>query len=792
MKYKLSDIARITERELIGTDQPVNGVLTDSRSGIDMSSPVFVALTGKNRDGHDYIPEMYCRGVRAFLIGEEFEPDLEEYPGAGFITGDNALRTLQKWAAHHRMQFRGKVVGITGSNGKTIVKEWIAQLAPDHMKVFRSPRSYNSQIGVPLSLLMIQGDEDVAVIEAGISQPNEMLRLEAMIQPSVTIITNIGQAHQENFTDQLQILEEKLLLAKGSPTIIFPAGNVFLDFFLKRVCPQKSLVAAGSEYDAEIPFKDKASLENARMAIALWQTLGVPHKTIETKLKQLQPVAMRMEMLEGIGGAKIINDSYNADVNSLSAALDSLKSVAGDQQKVLILSDIYQTGLSDRELYTEVARLTAGSGIDYTIGIGEHISTCAGLFGGAKAFYPSTEDFLKNLNRTDFINKAILIKGSRSFRFERISRMLEKQVHTTVLEVDLDAMIRNLNHYRAKLPTHTKIMAMVKALSYGSGSFEVAATLQHQGVAYLAVAFADEGVTLREAGIMMPIVVLNADSGSFGTMVDYRLEPEIYSFTSLAEFTNELKHRGEQHYPIHISFDTGMHRLGFMEDELSELVQKLKDQSEVYVKSAFTHFAVSDEPHQDEFTRMQIEQFFRIGRQLQQAFPEREILLHAANSAGIERFPQARELDMVRLGIGLYGISAFENGLEAVGTLKSRIVQIKHLKPGETVGYGRHGKIERESVIATIPVGYADGIDRRLGRGAWHFELNGKQAPTIGNICMDTCMIDITGIDAREGDEVIIFGGSESVKKMAGVLGTIPYEILTSISARVKRVFLKE
>ena len=790
MKYTLSDIARITGGKLVGTDCSVNGVLTDSRSGIDVSSPIFVALAGKSRQGHDYIPEMYRRGVRAFLVSRE--PDAEMCADAGFVVTNDTLTALQQWASCHRAQFRGKVVGITGSNGKTIVKEWIAQLAPDGKKVFRSPRSYNSQIGVPLSLLLIQGDEETALIEAGISRPGEMERLEAMICPDVAIVTNIGPAHQENFTGQSQKLDEKLRLASRSDAIIYPAGHTWIEQRLQEKYPEKTRIATTGGYDAEIPFTDKASIENARTAVALWQALGVEPNEILPKLAGLQPVAMRMELLEGIGGAKIINDSYNADVNSLSAALDSLRSVAGEQKRVLILSDIYQTGLTDSELYSEVARLVARAGVDCMIGVGERISACAGLFDGAKAFYPTTERFLENLNRTDFIQKAILIKGSRSFRFERISRMLEKQVHTTVLEVDLDAMIRNLNHYRAKLTPHAKIMAMVKALSYGSGSFEVAATLQHQGVACLAVAFADEGVTLREAGISMPIVVLNADSGSFGTMVDYRLEPEIYNFISLAEFSTELRHRGEQNYPIHLSFDTGMHRLGFCENELPALTEALSGQSEVYVKSAFTHFAASDEPVQDAFTRSQLEQFLRIGKGLRTAFPDREILLHAANSAGIERFPEARQLDMVRLGIGLYGISAFEEGLEAVGTLKSRIVQIKQLKPGDTVGYGRRGKIERETTIATIPIGYADGLDRRLGQGAWGFGVNGCQAPTIGSICMDTCMIDITGIDACEGDEVVVFGGSEGIKRMAEVLDTIPYEVLTSVSGRVKRVFLKE
>ena len=789
MRYKLSDIARIAGGRLVGEDRPVNGVTIDSRSGIDVSDPVFVALRGQSRDGYDYVGEMYARGVRAFLVDRDLP--FSEYAGAGFIVLNDTLSALQQWAAFHRAGFKGTVVGITGSNGKTIVKEWIAQLAPAGRKVFRSPRSFNSQIGVALSLLMLSGDEEVAVIEAGISRPGEMERLAEMISANVTIITNIGPPHQENFSGIPEKLDEKLILGRTSSKIIYPKGDAILENRIRELYPQAEAVPSTAAYDAEIPFADKISVENARLAMTLWLALGATPGELLPALKNLQPVAMRMELKEGFGDSKIINDSYNADINSLSAALDSLDSIAGEQPKVLILSDILQTGMADTELYREVARLVGHAGIDLLIGIGEHISACAGLFAGAKQFYPDTRQFIEKMSRTDFNGKAILIKGSRSFGFERISRLLEKQVHTTILEVNLDAMIHNLNHYRTKLAPGTRIMAMVKALSYGSGGFEVAAMLQRQRVDYLAVAFADEGIGLREAGITLPIVVLNADSGSFGAMIDYRLEPEIYSFISLKEFTDELNRRGEQHYPVHLSFDTGMHRLGFMEDEVCDLIHILQKTPTLSVKSAFTHFAASDESGQDDFTRLQLDTFMRIGKQLKQAFPEKEILLHASNSAGIERFPEAR-LDLVRLGIGLYGISSTEKGLEPVGTLKSRIVQIKRLKSGETVGYGRHGKIERDSVIATIPVGYADGLDRRLGRGAWCFEVDGRPAPTIGNICMDTCMIDITGIEAREGDEVVIFGGAQTVERMAEILGTIPYEVLTSVSARVKRVFLKE
>ncbi len=777
MKYRLSEIARVAGGRLTGADRAVDGVVIDSRAGHDTTRPVFVALPGSHRDGHDYIGAMYERGVRAFLVSRTPEDVAEKYPEAGFVVVSDTLAALQAWAAHHRAGFKGTVVGITGSNGKTIVKEWIAQLAPAGRKLFRSPRSYNSQIGVPLSLLMLRGDEEVAVIEAGISRPGEMERLEAMIRPDWVVLTNIGAAHQENFASLDQKRDEKLILARRAARIIEP----------------ELTIGAG-----DLPFADLVSIANAQWAAAVWEALGVKKEELLPRLKTLQPVAMRMELREGIGGAKILNDSYNADINSLSAALDALRAVAGEQEKVLILSDIFQSGMPDAELYREAARLAEKAGVGLFIGIGERISACAELFAGPKRFYPTTQKFLENVDRTEFPGKAILIKGSRSFGFEKISRLLDKQVHTTVLEVDLDAMLRNLAHYRAKLAPDTRIMAMVKALGYGSGGFEVAAALQRQGVDYLAVAFADEGISLRRAGITMPIVVLNADAGTFHNMIDHGLEPEIYNFRSLDEFTAALRRQGRWNYPVHLSFDTGMHRLGFLQEELPELIERLGNQQEVSVKSAFTHFAASDEAQHDEFTRGQLEQFLRIGERLQAAFPEPKFLLHAANSAAIERFSESAQLDMVRLGIGLYGIGAVEKGLEPVGTLRSRIVQIKRLSPGETVGYGRRGKIERESVIATVPIGYADGLDRRLGGGAWSFAVNGCPAPTVGSICMDTCMIDLTGIPAAEGDGVVVFGGAagpdnpHSVERMAAVLGTIPYEILTSVPARVKRIFLKE
>lgn len=814
MKYTLAEIARAVGGELTGTDMTVDRVMSDSRGVIDSDRSLFIALVGANHDGHDYIGELYGRGVRAFMVSKPVIP--EDFPQAGFIVINDTLNALQVLAAYHRNHFKGKVVAITGSNGKTVTKEWIAQLCPENIRLFRSPRSYNSQIGVPLSILMLNGDEQIAVIEAGISQPGEMAKLAAIIRPEIGIITNIGPAHQENFAGTGEKLAEKVGLFKNCNTIIYNSDMELIDTEIKKDYPEKRLFTLGrtgagiavvpdeSEYvrirfgsgskvyNFQLPFSDNVSVENAMQALSLYVVLGFEPKDIIPKLSQLQPVAMRLELREGTGGSKIINDSYNADINSLSVALDYLKSVAGNQKKVLILSDIFQTGLTTRELYGEVARLIEKNGIDHLIGIGDNISSCRDMFSCRKDFFTTTGSFISSLNRADFADKSILIKGSRPFQFEKISRCLEKQIHTTVLEVNLDAMIHNLNHARGKLRPGVKMMAMVKALSYGSGAFEVAAMLQHQRVDYLAVAFADEGVALREAGITMPIVVLNADSWSFGTMIDYRLEPEIYSFASLQMFVSELNHHGEQNYPIHISLDTGMHRLGFIEEEMDRLIYLVRNDDAVNIHSVFTHFAVSDEPAQDEFTRGQIALFDRMSNKICAAFPDRKIIRHTANTAGIERFPEA-QYDMVRLGIGLYGVSSFEQEqLQLVSTLKSRIVQIKHLKAGDTVGYGRHGIITGDTTIATVPMGYADGLDRRLSNGAWSFNVNGKPAPIIGNICMDTCMINVTGIDVKEGDEVVIFGETPTAVEMAEKLGTIPYEIFTSVSARVKRVYLKE
>lgn len=797
MNYSLKAIASVTRGQLAGADMTVRSVTTDSRSANDPAGVLFVALRGAHRDGHEYIDAQYRKGVRAFLVESKPEPDA--YPGAGFVVCGDTLEALQTLAAHHRNRFTGKIIAITGSNGKTVTKEWIAQLCPADLKLFRSPKSYNSQIGVPLSLLMLSGDEDLAVIEAGMSRPGEMERLEAIIRPDIGILTNIGDAHQENFPSLGEKLQDKLSLFARAETIIYNNSDPLIDGTVRELFSDRRLFPVNADmYDLhDLPMQDQASRDNVSEAVGLFDVLGYLPGDITANLNQLQGVAMRLELKGGVGESIIVNDSYNSDINSLAIALDYLGTVSGGREKVLILSDIYQSGLSPDALYTEVARLVQTKGIDRLIGIGDVISHYAGLFSGRRnTFYGTTADFLTQHNRSAFTNQAVLIKGSRPFQFERVSRALERKIHTTVLEVNLDHMIHNLNYFRGMLRPGVQTMAMVKAMGYGSGVYEVANVLQNQGVGFLAVAFADEGIALREAGITMPLVVLNADSDSFDLMIEYRLEPEIYSFSSLASFADALRRQGETGYPIHIKLDTGMHRLGFMEHEMDALVGALietsKTRNSLFVRTVFSHLAVSDDPSEDDFTHRQIALFGRMSDKIRAAFPELPILRHIANSAGIERFP-ASQFDMVRLGIGLYGLSVeHQEHLKVVSTLRSRIVQIKELAPGETVGYGRHGKILRQSRTATVPIGYADGLDRHLSRGNWWFEINGRRAPIIGNICMDTCMVDITDVECAEGDAVTIFGESPGVIAMAQQLDTIPYEILTGISSRVKRVYTKE
>lgn len=804
MDYTLSHLVRLardhrSDSTLHGPDRRFTHIVTDSRNSIAQpDTALFVALVGPNHDGHRYIPELYRRGVRSFVV--ERMPDTP-LPDASFVEVADPLAALQLLAADHRSRYRGTVVAITGSNGKTVVKEWIAQLWPEAAgRLLRSPRSYNSQLGVALSLLMIEGDEEWVVIEAGISRPGEMERLEAMIRPQIGLVTNIGEAHGENFASEQQKLDEKLRLFTHAETIIYPADGSIVPETVRRSCNgagrrvydnESGLKAIRNSDD--FPFHDAASLQNAALVDTLYRVMERTHKPFS----ELQPVAMRLELREGILGSWVINDSYNSDLTSLGIALDYLDQTASERAKALILSDIRQAGRPQEALYDEVARRVREHRIDDFVGIGPELVAAADRFipaaglGPEQArFYATTDDFLRHTDKERFAGNAILVKGGRAFGFERISRLLEKRTHTTTLEVNLNALSANLAHFRAMLRPGTRVMAMVKAYSYGTGSAEIAAMLRHEGVDYLAVAFADEGIALREAGIHLPIVVLNSDPGSFAVMADYGLEPEIYSFVSLKSYADEVRSRGMAAAPIHLKMDTGMHRLGFVPEEIAELCAVLRQETGVRVRSIFSHLAASEDPAEDDFTRRQIGLFTEMSEAIIESLGDRSILRHICNSAGIARFPEAH-FDMVRLGVGLYGID--DPALQVAATLKTQIVQIKELDAGETVGYNRRGVVTARMRTATIPIGYADGMDRRLGRGAGSVSIRGVLCPTVGNICMDTCMVDVSGVpEARVGDEVVIFGDRPTIREVAQVLGTISYEVLTSISARIKRIYVRE
>lgn len=785
MNYKLSDIARICHGRLVGEDLTIKTIATDSRSFVADSTALFVAMRGVNHDAHDYIESMYTRGVRAFMV--ERDEVLPE--GCGTVVVDSSLAALQELASHHRNEYRGTVVGITGSNGKTIVKEWIARTAPQGVRLYRSPRSYNSQLGVALSLLMLDEQSQTAIIEAGISQRGEMERLYKMIRPDVVIFTSIGDAHQEGFDSIAEKMDEKLILATTATDIIYHSEYKELASLIEKRFANRNLIDASAMCVGK--FSNEASRRNAALVAAFAGLMNYPTPDFST----VAPLAMRLEVKQGAANSIIIDDSYSADLNSLAIALDALRSLGGNRRKVVILSDILQSGLCEEELYGRVAALVKQANIDQLIGIGKAFSRCATMFGSNFCHYASVEQALEQIGERAFADCAVLIKGNRESRTERISHRLELHSHTTILEVNLQAMARNINLFRQQLAPHVKLMAMVKASGYGTGDAEVAQLLQKQGVSYLAVAFTDEGVALRNEGITMPIVVLNADDASFDAMVAHQLEPEIYSMRSLDAFVRAVENRGISHYPIHLKIDSGMHRLGFEEQQLDELCRALeKHYDTVHVASIFTHLCVADDASQDEFTHGQIALFDRLSRTISDHLPY-EVLRHAAASAAITRFAEA-QFDMCRLGLGMYGFGYTHNdALEPVSTLRTRIVQIRSLDEGATVGYCRNGKIARPSRIATIPIGYADGLNRRLGNGAWSMLVAGKAAPTIGNICMDSCMIDITDIEGvEEGDEVTIFSAlrGNTAEDMAAVLETIPYEVLTAVSKRVKRIYIEE
>ena len=820
MNYSISKISDIINAQLIGKENcDIEYILIDSRNIISTQNTIFFAISGERHDGHQFINELYNKGIRNFVV-EHLPENHDELSNANFLIVKKSLEALQSLAAFHRKRFNYPVVGITGSNGKTIVKEWLFHILQGSKQIVRNPKSYNSQVGVPLSICLMDESFDLAIFEAGISLPGEMEKLQKLINPNIGLITNIGDPHQENFIDLTQKAKEKLKLFIHSDIIIYCKDHELIDNLIKtdKILSGKKVFTWSEKSDSElkiisrkinknhtlvnyqyknkkdniiIPYIDKASVEDGIHVLAMICAMGFNPAEFKQKFELLPSVAMRMELKSGINNCTLINDSYNSDLNSLSIALNYLNQQNQHKKKILILSDILQTGKSDADLYSEVAELLNKFKVDQLIGIGKSISKQAEQFNIEKCFYKSTDEFLNNLTEGYFSDEAILLKGSRSFYFERISKALEEKAHRTVLEINLNALVHNLNYYRSKLLSNTKVMVMVKALSYGSGTHEIANVLQYQRVDYLGVAFADEGVALRKAGIKTPIIVMNPEQNSFELMLEYNLEPEVYNFKVLRQFNLIVGKKGFENYPVHLKVDSRMHRLGFVPDEIQQLIKELNESDLLKVSSIFSHLAASDEETHDSFTKEQIALFLVICNEIVDNIGY-SVTRHILNSAGIERFPDA-QFEMVRLGIGLYGISSVnQEHLENVSTLKSTVIQIKQVYKNETIGYSRRGKAYGDITIAVIPIGYADGLDRRFGNGNGKVFINGCYVPIIGNVCMDMCMVDITNCNIHEGDEVIIFGEERSVLELADLLDTIPYEIFTSISTRVKRVYFQE
>jgi alanine racemase len=814
LTLSINNIEKILHAKRFGDGNgTIDNVSIDSRSLQNNEKTLFFALVGPNNDAHIYISSLIEKGVQHFVV--TYIPEGLSNK-AVFLVVENTLDALQQFASHHRRLFKFPVIGLTGSNGKTIVKEWLNFLLNPDFNIIRSPKSYNSQVGVPLSVISINDKHNLGIFEAGISKMNEMEKLEVIIRPTIGIITNIGTAHDEGFEDLEKKIKEKLNLFKHSKIIIYQKNKVvdaLIDskkiqpfswsyddetadvFIVKKAIEDKTILQvryAKVNFEIQIPFQDEASVENAITCLMVLLSFKYGKTTIQNRMQWLYPVEMRLKVKNGINNTTLIDDSYSSDFQSLKIALDFLESQKQFKNKTVILSDIFQSGLSNEELYSKVSQLITSNKINRVIGIGETISAFKHKFTNCITF-KNTADFFLNFNYLNFINETILIKGARHFQFEEIVAALEEKTHETVLEINLNSISHNLSFYKSKLKPTTKMMVMVKAFGYGSGGFEIAKLLEHHKVDYLGVAFADEGIALKNAGIMLPIMVLNPETTSFSAIIQYKLEPEIYSLKGLNAFLKIAEKRKLKHFPIHIKLDTGMHRLGFEEGNLDELIATLKGNKFVSVRSILSHMATSDDLEHPDFANSQIDLFEKLSSKLMAELQIKPIR-HILNTSGITNFPQA-QYDMVRLGIGLYGVSndvEEQRYLENVGTLKSIISQIRTIQAGESVGYGRRFIAEKATKIATIPIGYADGISRHWGNGLGFVTINNQKATIVGSICMDMLMVDITEINCKEGDCVIIFGESPTVTFMANQLQTIPYEILTSISQRVKRVFYRE
>lgn len=820
MKINSAQIAKITGGQLFGRpDIEISELLYDSRQLGFNEGIAFFAIAGINHDGHIYVKSLFEKGVKVFIVQRMPEAEAE-FEGAAFILVTDTIIALQLVATYARNLFTGTVIAITGSAGKTIVKEWLSEVLSLTQPVVRSPKSYNSQIGVPLSIWKLDNKYTIAVIEAGISLPGEMVRLERVVRPQIGVITNIGDAHQENFKDLESKIREKLVLFKDVSVLVYCRDHqkihdaimqdenirskVLIDWsfenrssvvYANRVVSSfkkttLKILYKGTELTFEIPFGDRASAENAMSVIAVCLLKELDPNIIKKGLAELTSVAMRMELKTGINNCLLIEDYYNSDPGSLSMALDYLKSQPGTKL-TLILSDFMQSGRSEKELYAEVAGIIRRMGISRVIGVGKSLSAYYYLFEQRGQFYYNTDDFIHNFNPEDFRDETILIKGARIFEFEKIGLLLEQQTHQTVLEINLDAIAHNLNEFRRQVKPGTRIMAMVKAFAYGAGPAEIAGLLEYHRVDYLGVAYADEGVALRDAGITVPIMVMNPDSSAFEVMIKYNLEPELYSLESYDDFETIASRHGLDGYPVHIKIDTGMHRLGFMPADIIKLTERIKKSQNTRIISVFSHLAASEDPASDDFTRKQVEVLNKTSELIRSAtgYP---FMKHILNSSGIVRFPEY-QFDMVRPGIGIYGVGKIKGvKLKPAGRFKTRISQVKLVPAGEPVGYNCADVSARDRYIAILPVGYADGLNRKLGNSKGNLYISGTMVPIIGNVCMDMCMADVSGMNVGAGTEAEIFGNHINVSELADICETIPYEILTSIPQRVKRIFYRE
>jgi alanine racemase len=820
LAYSIRHIAEVLQEQRSIPDPSllIEHLLTDSRRLVFPGSTLFFALTTARKDGAAFVDDLYVAGVRAFVVSKSF--DTSKYGDANFILVEDALAALQKLATYHRSQFKIPVIGITGSNGKTIVKEWLFQLLEGDYRIVRSPRSYNSQIGVALSAWQMNGLHQLAIFEAGISEPGEMQRLAAIVQPTIGILTNIGEAHAAGFRNIQQKLNEKWRLFDDADIIICNTDNNWVKEAADRthqelfnwshtngplritdILQQGNYSSITADYQHEsisitVPFTDKASVENAITCWCCLLHLRVSNSAIKERMKRLHTIQMRLQLKKGINHCSIINDSYSNDLSSLEIALDFLQQQAGNQKTTVILSDLGDNGANE-DAYLTIANSLARHNVQKFIGIGPKMFSYQSVVRSTVAetfFYTTVSEFILHFHSLGFKEEMILLKGARVFEFEQIDLLFEQQVHQTVLEINLTAMVHNLKQYQSFLKPGTKVMAMVKAFSYGSGTTEIASVLQFHKVDYLAVAYADEGVQLRKAGIQMPIMVMNPETITFQSLIQHNLEPEIYSFALLKNFSDYLNDEGIQQAPVHIKIDTGMHRLGFEQEDIERLCKLLRQNNQLVVKSVFSHLAASEDPSYDDFTKQQLQIFLHSCKALETALGY-SFIKHISNSAAIFRHPHL-QLDMVRLGIGLYGVdSAAQKKLELlpVATLRSTVAQVRHVKKGESVGYSRKGIMRHDGEVATMRIGYADGYNRRLGNGVGKVWVSGQLAPVIGNVCMDMTMVDVTGINVvNEGDSVEIFGKHISIEQVATWSETIAYEIMTAISQRVKRVYYEE